>query len=94
MTSWKAGQISFKLGSTPRPRDAEADNALLTRVLETARGGDIDAATGLAETALADGLEHPLLLNLVAGRRVRWRTVVRRLAARPDRTHHGPGRNT
>jgi tetratricopeptide (TPR) repeat protein len=70
VTSWKAGQISFKLGSTPRPaRDAQADGALLTKILETARGGDIDAATGLAETALAGGLEHPLLLNLVAGRR-------------------------
>jgi tetratricopeptide (TPR) repeat protein len=70
VTTWKAGQISFKLGSTPPPaRDAQADRALLTRVLETAQGGDIDAATGLAETALAGGLEHALLFNLVAGRR-------------------------
>ena len=70
MTNWKAGQISFKLGSTPPPaRDAQADSALLTRVLETARHGAIDAATGLAETALAGGLEHALLFNLVAARR-------------------------
>lgn len=70
MTNWKAGQISFKLGSTPPPvRDPQADSALLTRVLETARRGDIDAATTLAETALAGGLEHALLFNLVAARR-------------------------
>ena len=71
MTGWKVGQVSFKLGSTspPAARDAQADKALLNRILETARGGDIEAATGLAETALAGGLEHPLLFNLVAGRR-------------------------
>jgi len=70
VTSWKAGQISFKLGSAPPPvRDTQADRALLTKVLETAQAGGIDAATGLAETALAGGLEHPLLLNLVAARR-------------------------
>jgi tetratricopeptide (TPR) repeat protein len=73
VTSWKVGRVSFTLGSgavtAPSPRDAQADSALLVRITETARGGDIEAATGLAETALAGGLEHPLLLNLVAGRR-------------------------
>ncbi len=71
MTGWKVGQVSFKLGSTTPPavRDPEADTALLNRILEAARRGDIDAATALAEPALAGGLEHPLLLNLVAGRR-------------------------
>jgi len=75
LTGWKVGQVSFTLGppslTPPAPplRDAKADAALLGRVLETARSGDIDAATNLAETALAGGLEHPLLFNLVAGRR-------------------------
>lgn len=71
MTSWKVGQVSFKLGvpQPPTGRDAQADAALIAKVLETARGGDIDAAAALAETALSGGLEHSLLLNLVAGRR-------------------------
>jgi tetratricopeptide (TPR) repeat protein len=71
LTSWKVGQVSFKLGvpQPPTGRDAQADAALIAKVLETARSGDIDAAAGLAETALSGGLEHPLLLNLVAGRR-------------------------
>ena len=71
MTSWKVGQVSFKLGSPtpPAARDVQADNALLGRILDAARAGDIEGATTLAETALAGGLEHPLPLNLVAGRR-------------------------
>lgn len=71
MTGWKVGQVSYKLGSPapPAARDPQADTALLNRILAAARGGDIEAATALAETALAGGLEHPLLFNLVAGRR-------------------------
>jgi tetratricopeptide (TPR) repeat protein len=71
LTSWKVGQVSFKLGvpQPPTGRDAQADAAFIAKVLETARSGDIDAAAGLAEAALSGGLEHPLLLNLVAGRR-------------------------
>ena len=71
MTGWKVGQVSFKLGSTapPAARDPQAETALLNRILDAARGGDIEAATALAQTALAGGLDHPLPLNLVAGRR-------------------------
>jgi tetratricopeptide (TPR) repeat protein len=47
-------------------RDPTADLATLRAVHETARGGDHAGAAVLAEAALADGLEHPLLFNLKA----------------------------
>jgi tetratricopeptide (TPR) repeat protein len=47
-------------------RDHESDQASLRAVLEAARGGDHGRAADLAEAALADGLEHPLLLNVAA----------------------------
>lgn len=70
MTGWKVGAVSFTLGAklASPARDAAADAALVRRVLETARSGDMDAAMSLAETALAGGLEHPLLFNLAAAR--------------------------
>jgi Tfp pilus assembly protein PilF len=47
-------------------RDLAADNATLGAVLEMARAGQHRQAADLAEAALADGLEHPLLLNVSA----------------------------
>jgi tetratricopeptide (TPR) repeat protein len=48
------------------PRDVAADNATLGAVLELARAGQHGQAATQAEAALADGLEHPLLLNVAA----------------------------
>jgi Tfp pilus assembly protein PilF len=47
-------------------RDLEADHAILRAVYEAAQGGHHAQAGAMAETALAHGLEHPLLLNLAA----------------------------
>jgi tetratricopeptide (TPR) repeat protein len=47
-------------------RDLEADHATLRAVYEAAQGGHHEQAGLLAETALANGLEHPLLLNVAA----------------------------
>src|ERR1700736_4986924 len=44
-------------------RDLEADRATLRAVYEAAQRGHHAQAGLLAETALANGLEHPLLLN-------------------------------
>ena len=50
-------------------RDAAADLARLKAIHAVASGGDFRAAAEQAERALADGLEHPFLLNLVASQR-------------------------
>jgi Tfp pilus assembly protein PilF len=47
-------------------RDIAADGATLGAVLEMVRAGRHGQAAVLAEAALADGLEHPLLLNVAA----------------------------
>jgi tetratricopeptide (TPR) repeat protein len=47
-------------------RDPQADHATLSAVHGAAVGGDHAKASTLAEAALADGLEHPLLFNLAA----------------------------
>ena len=47
-------------------RDLEADHATLRAVHEAATGGNHAQAGQLAESALASGLEHPLLLNVAA----------------------------
>ena len=47
-------------------RDLDADRATLLAVHGAAQGGNLDAAGLLAEAALADGLEHPLLFNVAA----------------------------
>lgn len=47
-------------------RDRVADLATLQSVHETALAGDHARAAVMAEAALADGLEHPLLFNLTA----------------------------
>jgi tetratricopeptide (TPR) repeat protein len=47
-------------------RDREADLATLQAVRRAAVGGDHAQAAALAEAALSAGLEHPLLLNVLA----------------------------
>lgn len=47
-------------------RNLDADHATLRAVHDAARSGNHPEAGRLAEAALADGLEHPLLLNVVA----------------------------
>jgi tetratricopeptide (TPR) repeat protein len=47
-------------------RDPEADHATLRAVHEAALAGNHAQAGLLAQTALANGLEHPLLLNVAA----------------------------
>ena len=53
-------------GAGGATRDPEADRATLRAVHAAAQGGDMDRASLMAEQALKTGLEHPLLLNLVA----------------------------
>ena len=57
---------SFKTSWQAPARDAAADARTLRGVMEAAQAGDMPQATLLAEAALADGFEHPVLLNLVA----------------------------
>ncbi|MGA2189922.1 MAG: sulfotransferase [Steroidobacteraceae bacterium] len=47
-------------------RNSDADQATLRAVYTAAQEGNHLQAAGLAEAALAGGLEHPLLLNVVA----------------------------
>src|SRR5437879_3221761 len=49
-------------------RNLEADQAMLATVLAHAQNRDIERAAAIAERALADGFEHPLLLNVLATR--------------------------
>jgi tetratricopeptide (TPR) repeat protein len=49
-------------------RDLETDQATLRRVLAHAQSRDFAGAAALAEQTLADGFEHPLLLNVLATR--------------------------
>ncbi|HEX4711429.1 tetratricopeptide repeat-containing sulfotransferase family protein [Phenylobacterium sp.] len=66
MAEFKSGPISLSFGG--EARDADADRAQLRAIHETLRSGDIAAAAGMAEAALAQGLEHPMLFNLAADR--------------------------
>ena len=50
-------------------RDPETDRARLRAVHGALTAGDIPTAGKLAEDALSDGIDHPMVLNLVAGRR-------------------------
>jgi tetratricopeptide (TPR) repeat protein len=50
-------------------RDPELDRTRLRAVHGALTGGDIATAGKLAEDALNDGIDHPMVLNLVAGRR-------------------------
>jgi tetratricopeptide (TPR) repeat protein len=54
------------LGDGHPARDRDADLRTLREVFEAARSGQYVQAAALAEAALADGLEHPLLLNAAA----------------------------
>lgn len=66
MAEFKSGPISLSFGA--RPRDPELDRAQLRAIQQTLQAGDLAAAAGMAEAALAQGLEHPMLFNLAADR--------------------------
>lgn len=66
---FKSGLIKLQVGAPPKPpRDEAADRSQLQAIQAKLTVGDIEAAVALAETALAQGLEHPLTFNLAAGR--------------------------
>jgi Flp pilus assembly protein TadD len=50
----------------PMPRDLKADQAMLREVLSLAQNRDFQRAGVIANEALANGFEHPLLLNVAA----------------------------
>src|SRR3569833_4022439 len=50
----------------PKNRDLAQDAQTIAEIQELASGADIPRAIELARAALADGLVHPLLLNLRA----------------------------
>jgi Flp pilus assembly protein TadD len=56
-------------GAGAATRDPELDRARLRAVHAALTSGDIATAGKLAEDALGDGIDHPMVLNLVAGRR-------------------------
>jgi tetratricopeptide (TPR) repeat protein len=56
-------------GSGADMRDPELDRARLRAVHAALTAGDVPTAGKLAEDALNDGIDHPMVLNLVAGRR-------------------------
>lgn len=68
-------------------RDRAADLATLRSVQDAAKRGELGIAADLAENALADGLEHPLLYNVAAvqhersGRAVEAEKLLRRAVA-------------
>jgi len=66
VAEYSTGKISFSYGAAPR--SAEADRAQLQRIRQLAQAGDVAEAGRLAEAALAEGLQHPMLFNLAAGR--------------------------
>ena len=72
MVEFRSGPIRLsvppKPQAQPKPRDAEADRAQVQAIEQTLSTGEIEAAVALAETALAGGLEHPLVFNLAAER--------------------------
>lgn len=82
MSDWKVGQIKVKVGGfTPAPsvakaasaapaapgaRDPAADRARLQAINAAAQSRDFARAAEMADAALKDGLEHPMVLNLAA----------------------------
>lgn len=66
MAEYSSGKISFSYGAPTRT--PESDRAQLARIQQALQGGDIAEAGRLAEAALAEGLEHPMLFNLAADR--------------------------
>lgn len=64
---FKSGPIKIQVGApAPPPRDPAADRAQLEAIQARLTAGDLDGAAGLAQAALAGGLEHPLTFNLAA----------------------------
>ncbi|WP_394763310.1 tetratricopeptide repeat protein [Phenylobacterium sp.] len=63
---FKSGPIRFQVGA--KPRDREADRATLRDIEAKLEADEVEAAVALADAALADGLEHPLIFNLAAER--------------------------
>jgi tetratricopeptide (TPR) repeat protein len=55
--------------SGPAIRDSELDRTRLRAIHAAVTAGDIPSAGKLAEDAFADGIDHPMVLSLVAGRR-------------------------
>ena len=76
LSQWKVGQINVKSGYTPAPtakpaaapaaRSPEADRVRLQAIHAAAEARDFPRAAALAEAALKDGIEHPMVLNLAA----------------------------
>ncbi|HEY0435030.1 MAG TPA: tetratricopeptide repeat protein, partial [Phenylobacterium sp.] len=66
MSEYRSGPISFSYGAPPRT--PESDRAQLLAVQAALKGGDVAGAGELAEAALAQGLQHPMLFNLAADR--------------------------
>lgn len=72
-SGWKVGRVNIKVGgyqpaagAPSRTRDPANDRARLQTIDAAADAGDIPRASVLAEQALADGLEHPLVLHFAA----------------------------
>lgn len=63
---FKSGPIKLSVG--PKPRDPAADRATLQAIEAALEAEDYARAVGLAGAALADGLQHPMVLNLAAER--------------------------
>ncbi|MBX3484134.1 sulfotransferase [Phenylobacterium sp.] len=80
MSEWKVGQIKVKVGgytpaakpaqaapaATPGARDPDADRQTLQAIQAAAQTRDFARASAMAEQAWQGGLEHPMVLNLVA----------------------------
>jgi tetratricopeptide (TPR) repeat protein len=56
-------------GGAQRARDPQTDKARLRAIHAALTGGDLAGAGKMAEDALADGIDHVMVLSLVAGRR-------------------------
>jgi len=56
-------------GGVRSARDPETDRARLRAIHAAFSAGEIDAAGKMAEDALGDGIDHGMVLSLVAGRR-------------------------
>jgi type IV pilus assembly protein PilF len=61
---FKSGPIKLSVG--PRPRDAAADRAILQAIEAALDAEDYAGAVARARSALADGLQHPMVFNLAA----------------------------
>src|SRR4051812_8432652 len=69
LTTWKVGQFNVKLGGlspAAAPAAAPAPNPAFAEIRAAVEARDYARAGALAERALADGLEHPVVLNLAA----------------------------